>query len=492
MRRVILFASITLTLIAAIVAGLSLRPVRIRIYSAEMAPLAAHISVSTRMPTRVTVTLRGRRDDDLTVQGGPPATSHAVALLGLYPDHRNQVTVRAEAGDRVYERRRVIRTAALPAYYPEVEIERHEPDRIAPGMIFMILAHYDEDGSSLPLPSAVDNHGHVRWYYAGDVGHVMRRMENGNLLIAQGDSLVEMDMLGRPTGREWPVPGGFHHDAVILPDGNLLALTAAPGSFDDGLVEIDGASGRVVREWDFREILDPGRPRQPVNLEERDWLHLNAVEYDPHSGGIIVSGRDQSAVASMDRESSALRWILGNHEHWTQAFTLFLLQRVGSPFHWQWGQHAPMVHPEVPNRILVYDNGNKRSYDAPLEAAENYSRAVEYHVDPETMEVRQLWEYGRRYGSELYTPFIGDADYLPNGNRLVTFGGITRTLDGEPSELFDYEQNAVRRMKVSARIVEVSAETPAREIMTITLRDPDPASYRGYRVYRAVKMPLYP
>jgi len=151
-----------------------------------------------------------------------------------------------------------------------------------------------------------------------------------------------------------------------------------------------------------------------------------------------------------------------------------------------------MVHPTVPGRILVYDNGNKRSYDEPLLPTQNYSRAVEYEIDRETMPVRQLWEYGREYGSELYTPFIGDADYLPNGNRLVTFGGITRTLDGEASELFDYELEAVRRMKISARVVEVSSDTPAREIMTIVLRDQDPDSYRGYRVYRSMRMPLYP
>ena len=494
--RTFMFLAFSIFVVAVLttIAILVFRPIGVQIEPAERVPLAAVVTVTSREPTSVSLTHHGRHHNEVVASNeGALASTHSVDLLGLYPDSRNELTVRAETADgKVHERRLTVETAPLPDYFPTVEIERHAPDLIAPGMTFMILGHYDDEGTYHPIPSAVDEYGDVRWFYDGDVGHVLRPLANGNLLISEDDTLVEIDRLGRDTGRSWELPNGFHHDAEILPDGNVLALSAAPGSFDDGLVEIDTEGGELVREWDFREILDPDRPRQPVNLEEADWLHLNAVEYEPRTGEIIVSGRDQSAVVSIDRQTGALQWILGSHDHWREPFRAFLLEPVGTPFAWQWGQHAPMVHPTVPGRILVYDNGNKRSYDEPLLPTQNYSRAVEYEIDRETMTVRQLWEYGREYGSELYTPFIGDADYLPNGNRLVTFGGITRTLDGEASELFDYELEAVRRMKISARVVEVSSDTPAREIMTIVLRDQDPDSYRGYRVYRSMRMPLYP
>ncbi|MFW5685442.1 MAG: aryl-sulfate sulfotransferase [Spirochaetota bacterium] len=473
------------------VALVATRPVRVRLIVAEAAPLGARLEVRTRLPATVEATVAGRHDDDLVFSSTASARRHTIQLLGLYPDHLNEVIVTARTADgRVHEVRQAIRTEALPGYYPTINVVRHNPDEIAPGFTFLNLGHYDDDGNHYALPSAIDSHGHVRWFYDGDVGHALHRLSNGNLLIAEEDDLVEIDMLGEPTGRRWSVPNGFHHDAIMLPDGNLLALSSAPDSFDDGLVEIDGSSGEIVRAWDSREILDPERPRQPVNLEAIDWLHLNGVEYDHHHDAIIVSGRDQSAVVSTSRTTGKLRWILGSHKHWSEEFQPFLLDPVGGDFEWQWGQHAPMVHPRIPNRVLIYDNGNKRSYDAPLAAADNYSRVVEYEIDQRTMEIRQLWEYGREYGSQLYTPFIGDADYLPNGNRLVNFGGITRTLDGEPTELFDYEAGSVRPMKISARIVEVSEDTPAREILTITIADPDATSYRGYRVYRAVRMGL--
>ena len=150
-----------------------------------------------------------------------------------------------------------------------------------------------------------------------------------------------------------------------------------------------------------------------------------------------------------------------------------------------------MVHPEIPGRLLVYDNGNERSYDSPVTVGDNYSRAVEFQIDERSMQVRQVWQFGKENGSETFTPFIGDANYLPNGNRLVCFGGITRSLDGQPMEIFDFATGKINRMKISAQIVEVTADSPAREVLRISIADPNSSSYRGYRSYQAEKYPLY-
>lgn len=478
---------------AAAVALIATNPLRVNLDEPGANPLGRRATIRTRAPARITVTVHAIEGPDAVMRSDEYAREHTVDVLGLYPGHRNTVTVRATTDSgRVHERIRRVRTDRLPAAYPQVKVDHHRPDLIADGVTFMILGHYEDDGDYVAMPSAIDRYGRVRWFYDGDLGHVLRRTGDGTFIVSNDEELFEVTMLGEQTGRRWPIPEGFHHDATILPNGDLLALTTAPGSFEDGLVEVDRESGEIIRAWDYREILDPDRPRQPVNLANEDWLHLNAVEYDPWRDEIIVSGRDQSAVVSIDRSTGELRWILGAHDHWTERFRDALLDPLDEPFEWQWGQHAPMVHPHDPDRLLVYDNGNKRSYDAPLAPQDNYSRAVEYEIDRDAMTVREVWQYGKRYGSQLYTPFIGDANYLANGNRLVTFGGITRTLDGEPSELFDYEAGAVNRMKISARVVEVTPDTPAVEVATFTFADPDPASYRGYRVYRSMRMPLVP
>ena len=58
-------------------------------------------------------------------------------------------------------------------------------------------------------------------------------------------------------------------------------------------------------------------------------------------------------------------------------------------------------------------------------------------------------------------------------------------------EIFDFAAGKINRMKISARIVEVTADSPAREVLRISIADPDPNSFRGYRSYQAEKYPLY-
>ncbi len=468
------------------------RPVKITVQRSERTPLSALASIKTRKETQLTITIRGKHGDDLTVSFSGYATEHEVPLLALYAESKNEVLFKivTETGKR-YEKVITIETEPLPESFPEIDAKRVLPDQIADGFTFLHLGRYDENGSYSALPCAVDSYGHVRWYYQGDIGHVMKMRERGILMIQEGDSLVEMDLMGRKIRTLPPLMYGLHHDVVFMENGNLLVLSSAPDSFEDGVVELDGETGSYVQGWDFREILDKNRPPQPRNLEPADWLHLNGISYDARDDSFIVSGRDQSAVVKVDRERGQLIWILGNHEHWQEAYHPYLLQSVGTPFAWQWGQHAPMVHPEHPQRILLYDNGNERSYTDPRDPTENYSRAVEFEVDEETMTIRQIWEYGTENGSTTFTPFIGDANYLENGNRLVCFGGITKNLDGDAVEIFDFANNSLNAMKISAKVIEVTSDYPAREVLVFSFNDPDPTSYAGYRVYQAERYPLY-
>ena len=489
------------------------KPVRISLELADKAPLAAEALVYTREPATVRVAVsigQGESVSQTQAEAQEPdgemplraellspvlshGSTHRIPVLGLFPDALNRVTfvVTTDTGI-TYIVSKLLRTNPLPSLFPDFEIHSHLPDRVAADMLLLHLGRYDEKGNYTALPCVIDGEGRVRWYYAGDNGHLLRRLHNGKMMIQRGESIVEIDMLGRPTGSSWEVPRGLHHDACELPNGNFLALSSAEDSFYDAVVEIDRATGEVVDNWDFREIIDPERPVQPANLDEADWLHLNAVIYDEEDDALIVSGRDQSALIKVGRKSGELVWILGNHEKWSTRYAPYLLEPKGKDFEWQWGQHAPMLHPEDHSRILLFDNGNKRSYVSPLPAEKNYSRAVEYEIDEEEGTVRQVWQYGRERGSELYAPFIGDADYLAGGNRLVCFGGITRNLEGVATEIFDFEQGRVRKMKISARIVEATPEQPARVVREIVIDDEDAGSYRGFRSYRAEGFSLYP
>ena len=496
------FSRIVLLLLGVVFIGIPgmvylLRPpVRIKsLRLAEKVPLAAEAKIQSRRPSRVTLRIKGRNGaEDLQVSFEEEARVHHIPVLGLYPDWENSIEFRiTDDKGRVHRLNRTLTTDALPEEYPEIVVRTPLPEKTAPGMLFMHLGHYDNRMRYTPYPSAIDDAGEVRWLYAGDNGHLLRRLENGNLMIQEDDSIVEVDMLGRPEGGRWEiVPRDLHHDAVEMPNGDFLALSSAEDSIDDEVVLLDRETGVVLKRWDFRQILDPERPVMPANLNPKDWLHLNGIVYDSQDDSMIVSGRDQSALVKVDIASGSIVWILGNHDKWKEGFKPFLLQPVGDSFEWSWGQHAPMLHPDDSSRILLFDNGNERSYDEPRIPEENYSRIVEYQIDPGKGTVRQIWQYGRERGSELFAPFIGDADYLSNGNRLACFGGITRDREGRAMELFDFENDKVNMMKVSAHIIELTDESPARIVREVILADDDASTYEGYRSYRAEKMSLYP
>ena len=494
------------TIIGSLIIGLIviilimvMQPVRISIQIAAKAPLSALATITSREPTQVAIRIAGKNNDTIEVVFARYAAYHEIPILGLYADSDNQIdfVLKTESG-KEFERSHTIRTKKLPSDYPVINVERFLPEKIAPGMTFLQMGHYDEDGNFSSMPVAVDSYGEIRWYYTEKNGHILKQLDSGNFLIQGGRApnkqdnlLLEIDLLGRIVATRAEVPTGIHHDVTILSNGNLLLLSSAPNSFEDGVIEVDGISGQLLRGWDFRAILDARRPPQPKNLEPADWLHLNGIDCSPLDSSFVISGRDQSSVVKVDVDTGTLRWILGNHAYWDKPHANYLLTPIGDDFTWQWGQHAPMVHPDNPDIILLYDNGNERSYDKPVPPEQNFSRAVEYRIDPVRMEVQQIWQYGEELGSETFTPFIGDANYLSNGNRLICFGGITRDLAGRPVEIFNFAENRLNVMKISARIVEVTEDQPAQEVMRITIQDENNDTYEGYRSYQAERYVLY-
>jgi arylsulfate sulfotransferase len=438
------------------------------------------------------ITIIGQNNNDIIKEFPDSSTSFSVPVLGLYAESTNHilVTLTDQEGFKNQEGL-YITTGPISEYYPGAELIVSEPEAMEDGMILVYLKKYNNglNNGLRPLACMLDAYGKVRWFYSGDYDAPFKRLKNGNWLIAMPDGAFEMDMLGHRTGNRWKIPH-VHHDIVELPNGNFLALSQHENSVEDVVVEIGRESGYVEQEWDFQKILDPSRPKCPYQPDPKDWLHLNGMDYDPIDDAIIVSGRNQSAVVKIAKQTGEIFWILGNHEKWPEEFQKYLLAPVGEDFEWSWGQHAPMLNPDDHSRIILFDNGNERSYDNPLPAMKNYSRGVEYKIDEVRMEISQLWQYGKERGHELFCPYIGDANYLPEtNNRLICFGGITRNLNGDASEIFDPETGALIPVKNYTQIIETNYA--GRVVFEISFSDKT-LSFAGYRSYRANKLSLYP
>jgi hypothetical protein len=299
--------------------------------------------------------------------------------------------------------------------------------------------------------------------------------------------------------------GAFHHDAFPVNGGESLLVPVwefrtvedfpiddqDPSVRDTTLVRdapvIEFTSdGTVVNSWDFLDILKPTRigfGATQIRDDARNWAHTNAVVYDAVDDAIIASLRHQDAVVKVSRATGELVWILGTPANW-EGFEDYLLSPVGSPFGWQYHQHAPMLTAD--RTIVLFDNGNHRASpftgEVPVGAADNFSRAVEYAIDEQTMTVSQVWEWGLpQSGEQIFAPFLGDANQLPEtDNVLITFAGICK-VDGVFSD-------AVRSCSTSIRVIEVAREDNDRVVFDILIEEPDPA-HMGWRSYRSERLP---
>ena len=212
-----------------------------------------------------------------------------------------------------------------------------------------------------------------------------------------------------------------HHDAHHLGDGRLLytaleALTptqartvpgGVPGTEDRGTTHADvirevDADGTPTWSWRAIEHLDPADyPLQPHYWREH-WPLINSV-YPLADGNILASLRSVSSVIVIERSSGKVVWRLGSD---------VLAQ-----------QHC--AHELADGRFLIFDNGVFRTGESVP-----FSRVIE--VDRATREI--VWSYRDSPAEAFFTPFMGSAQRLPNGNTLITesaFGRIFEvTVDG--------------------------------------------------------------
>ena len=91
-----------------------------------------------------------------------------------------------------------------------------------------------------------------------------------------------------------------------------------------------------------------------------------------------------------------------------------------------------MITPE--GYVFILDNGNNKSKieEEYVPAEDSYTRGVMYKIDTDKMTIEQIWEYGKERGSEFYSPYISDVDYLAKDHYIVHSGGIVY-VDGKNS-----------------------------------------------------------
>jgi arylsulfate sulfotransferase len=435
------------------------------------APLTAEVVLTTSQRIQIELVLARQGDSGVELHRVGPVTERVrLPILGLYPNVDNAITLRFldESGTLLGDTTHTITTPPLLADLPAITINVAAPHAMKPGM--NLVSYFGHDSELTPQrPFIFDDAGTIRWYLDlrnhpnlstlfYDDG--VERLANGNLYFGDGSTgrIIEMDMLGRIVN-EWGMPGyGFHHQVLEKPDGNFIVTVNKLGAptIEDYLIEIDRATGEILREWDLNQSLEYTRrawetPFADLNV---DWFHANGVAYDPADDAIVVSGRTQGTV-KLTNENEVV-WIVAPHREWGTAgdgtdLTTRLLQPLdaaGQPitdpavldgtanhpdFEWAWYQHAPELLPD--GTLLLFDNGDNRNYTD----QELYSRAVVYRIDPVAMTIQQVWDYGKARGTGTFSRIVSDVDYHVDEDNIVFMPGAVVDAAGAYGKMIEVD-----------------------------------------------------
>lgn len=281
------------------------------------------------------------------------------------------------------------------------------------------------------------------WKLPGRIGRHARLLPNGNLAVNTlrtdpcrttkdggpfpfiffnkygGGVMSELNPDGNVV-RQFIDPLG-HHDQFHFGDGRILYTSLEPLSPEDSAkviggvpgTEIDGityadtinevdADGKLVWHWKVSERLPRDEfPLQPHYTREHYPL-INSVFPMRDGRHILASMRSVSAVIIIVKSTGKIVWKLGSD---------VLAQ-----------QHNAT---ELENgNILIFDNGAFRAGESIT-----YTRAIE--VDRQSKEI--VWEYrDKSQMHNFFTPFMGSAQRLPNGNTLLCESAFGRLFEVTP------------------------------------------------------------
>lgn len=500
-------------------------------------PLYGELTFTTNRKTRARIeTTAG--SESWAHEFEAASTEHTHTILRFFPNtlHTVVVTVEDAFGETLtYGEELEAPTPALPQNFPILSTPVSKPAKMEPGVTLLCVPDLGAAPKGYIL--ILDQKGRVIWsrYESSNAPGDLRRLANGNLLWASRTRLqvLEVDMRGRvvrtfrargPEDGSVPAPrpsrahasgevvdvavDAFHHEAQLLSSGNLLALSSEVRAFPDyptsetdptprseplnvvGDVVVEVApSGTIVGRWPIVDLLDAyhigwdsfagwWRPHygDSTNI---DWSHSNGVIVDPKDDTLIVSVRNIGTVMKFKR-TGKLVWMLSDPTGWDERFKPYLLTPKGDDFVWQYHQHAPQITSR--GTLLLFDNGVRRAVppDKGLSGADRYSRAVEFSIDEEKLEVSTVWAYGTPEPGpdRIYAGGMGDADELSEtGNVLVNVGAIGGQPEGEPSAI----------------LREVTHADPAEVVFEVRVEDDDPAGSASRFVYRAERLPdIYP
>ena len=413
----------------------------------DNSPLTALILFETNTEVAPKVTIEGKDELSTFTHKFKKEKKHYLAIYGLYANKENKVKIEYTENGKKVSQEIKIKTKELPKNMVLPTSVTADKENLTNDLYFYTP-------SSIGYTAAYDVNGDVRWYLSNNALWKVDKLKNGNLLLSTErlinnpyymTGLYEMNMLGKII-TEYSLKGGYHHDYYEMENGNLLIASDDfyndDGTVEDYIVELDRKTGKIVNTFDLKDILNM-QDGKSENWTAYDWFHNNSVWYDKKTNSITLSGRHQDAVINIDYKTKKLNWIIGDSTNWSKEYQKYFFKKVGdTDFEWQWSQHAAMITPE--GYVFIFDNGNNKSKikENYVSAENSYSRGVMYKINTKKMTIEQVFEYGKERGSEFYSPYISDVDYLEKNHYIIHSGGIVYVNGKNSNQPAGFSKNA--------------------------------------------------
>ena len=256
-----------------------------------------------------------------------------------------------------------------------------------------------------------------------------------------------------------------HHDIEPMPNGNVLiiawevksatqavqaGLNRSVSIWPDHIIEVQPVGtngGNIVWQWhawdhlvqdydatksnygvvkNHPELLNINMGVSGMGIGGGDWMHLNAISYNPDLDQIAISSHTLNEVYIIDHSTTTVE--AASHQGGKSGKGGDILYRWGSPSNYgaTGSQYFSVVHcawwipsglPGAGN-LMAFNNGDNQMRSVVVELVLPVSSAGIYSLDVGSAYGPSVpsWTYT---AGDFYTDHLGGCQRLPNGNTLI-------------------------------------------------------------------------